>query len=139
MYGNLLSWKKYFSEIFGDISWMFLHYFLMFTYFLYICQFFSWLTSLLKLGQYRYISWSGGVIFLNFFGDIPWILVALPLPFGQIWHGASLVTSFKIQEEPIRWTMLGPCLGHKRANFWLFLLYLCFNLFEMFKINTNIL
>ena len=84
MYGNLLSWKKYFSEIFGDISWMFLHYFPMITYFLYVCQFFSWLTSLLKLGQYRYISWSGGVIFLNFFGDIPWILLALPLPLGQI-------------------------------------------------------
>ena len=38
-----------------------------------------------------------------------------------IWHGTSLGTLSKIQEEPIIRTMRGPCLGHKRATFWQFL------------------
>ena len=38
-----------------------------------------------------------------------------------IWHGASLGKFIMIQEEPIWRTKLRPCLGHKRAIFWLFL------------------
>ena len=40
---------------------------------------------------------------------------------SEIWHGASLGTLIKIQEEPIWRTMWGPCFGHKRAIFWPFL------------------
>ena len=58
---------------------------------------------------------------------------------SDIWHGASLDTIIKIQEEPIRLTMWGPCLGNKRSKFWLFLLYLCFYLIEIFQIFTQIL
>ena len=36
-------------------------------------------------------------------------------------------------------TILGPCFGHKRTKFWPFLLYLCFYLFIMFQILTQIL
>ena len=57
----------------------------------------------------------------------------------DIWHGASLDTIIKIQEEPIRLTMWGPCLGNKRSKFWLFLLYLSFYLIEIFQIFTQIL
>ena len=39
----------------------------------------------------------------------------------EIWHGTSLGTLIKIQEEPIWRTMWGPCFGHKRATFWPFL------------------
>ena len=39
----------------------------MFTYFLYVCQSFSWLTSLLKFGHFRAISCSGWyIVFLIF-------------------------------------------------------------------------
>ena len=50
---------------------MFVHYFEIITYFLYVCQSISWLTFLLKLGQYRDISSSRWDIFLKLFGDIP--------------------------------------------------------------------
>ena len=36
---------------------------------------------------------------------------------SEIWHGASLGTLIKIQEEPIWRTMWGPCFGHNRAIF----------------------
>ena len=39
----------------------------------------------------------------------------------EIWHRTSHGTLIKIQEEPIWRTMLGPCLGHKRAIFWTFI------------------
>ena len=58
----------------------------------------------------------------EFFRNIPGIFLALPLPFGQIWHGASLDTI--IPKEQMRWTMCCWCLGHKRAKIWLFLPYL---------------
>ena len=38
-----------------------------------------------------------------------------------IWHGTSIGTLIKIQEEPILRTMWGPSFGHKRAVFWPFL------------------
>ena len=39
----------------------------------------------------------------------------------EIWHGTSVGILIKIQEEPIRMTMCGPCFGHKRVMFWPFL------------------
>ena len=39
----------------------------------------------------------------------------------EIWYGASLGTLIMSQEEPIWGTMWGPCLGHNRIIFWLFL------------------
>ena len=36
----------------------------------------------------------------------------------EIWHGTSLGTLIKIQEEPVLRTMGRPCFGHKRAIFW---------------------
>ena len=38
---------------------------------------------------------------------------------------------------PIRRTILGPCLGHIRAMFWLFLQQLCFQMHEMAQIFTG--
>ena len=64
-----------FLNFFADIPDMFVHYFEMLTNFLYVCLSISWLTSLLKLDHYRYISCSRSDIFLNFFGDIPGMLV----------------------------------------------------------------
>ena len=60
-----------FLKCFGDIPEMFLHFFQMLTNFLYVCQFVSWLTYLLKLGQYMDIFCSGWDIFQTFLGDIP--------------------------------------------------------------------
>ena len=54
-----------FQKFLGDIAVMFLHYFKTNTNCLYVCQFVSWPTSLLKLGQYRDISCSE--IFLEIF------------------------------------------------------------------------
>ena len=65
----------YLSEIFGGFPGMFVYWIQIFWNFLYVCQSVSWLIPLLKLGQYRYISSTGWYIFLNFFGDIPGILV----------------------------------------------------------------
>ena len=56
---------------------MFLHKIQIFLNFLYVCQSFSWLTSLLKLDKYKDISSSEWYIFLKLFGDIPGMLVHL--------------------------------------------------------------
>ena len=40
-----------FLKIFGDIPWMLLHHFQILLNFLYVCQFVSWLTSLLNLDK----------------------------------------------------------------------------------------
>ena len=63
------------SEIFRDISWMFVHHFQIITNFLSVCLSVSWLTYFLKLCQYRDISLPVWNIFLNFFGDIPWMFL----------------------------------------------------------------
>ena len=54
---------------------MFVHYFEMLTNFLYVCQSVSWLTYLLKIGQYRDISCSRWDIFQKFLEDIPWMFL----------------------------------------------------------------
>ena len=64
-----------FLKFFGDIPGTLVHYFQVILNFFYVCQSASWLTSLLKLDKYRDISSSGWYIFLNFFGDIPLMLV----------------------------------------------------------------
>ena len=66
---------KYLSEFFGHIPDMSLHFLQMITNFLYVCQSISWLTWLLKLGQYRDISSSQWGILLKCFGDISGMLV----------------------------------------------------------------
>ena len=66
-----------FLNFFLDISGMLVHYFQIISNSLYVCQFVSWLTSLLKLNKSRDISSSGWDIFLKFFGDIPGMLVTI--------------------------------------------------------------
>ena len=46
-----------FPNFFLDILGMFLNYFPRIWHILFVCQSFIWLTSVLWLGQYRYISW----------------------------------------------------------------------------------
>ena len=66
-YGDIsFSWWDLFLKFFGDIPEVFLHYFQTLIQFLYVCQSISWLTSLLKWGQYRDISSSEWEIFLKF-------------------------------------------------------------------------
>ena len=70
---SLLKW--YVFLIFWDIPEMFVHFYQIITNLLYVCLSVSWLTYLLKWGQYRDISCPGWDIFLNFFGDIPWMFL----------------------------------------------------------------
>merc|ERR1712081_108394 len=65
----------YLSDIFWRHFYCFAGPFQIVLNFLYVCQSVSWLTSLLKLDKSRDISSSGWDIFLNFFGDIPEMLV----------------------------------------------------------------
>ena len=65
-----------FLIFFGGIAGMFVHLFQIVTNFLYVCQYVSWLTFLLKLNKYWDISSSGWDNCLKFVGDFPW----------QIWH-----------------------------------------------------
>ena len=54
---------------------MFVHFFQIVTKFLYVCQYVSWLTFLLKLDKYKDISCSGWDIFLNLFVEIPGMFI----------------------------------------------------------------
>ena len=69
------SWWDIFLKYFGDILGMFVHFFQIITIFLFVCQSISWLTSLMKLGQFRNISCSWWDIFLKLYGDIPRIFL----------------------------------------------------------------
>ena len=69
------SWWHIFLKFFRDISGIFVHYFQIISNFLYVCQSISWLTSLLKSGQYRDNSYFVWDIFLKFFGRIPGMFV----------------------------------------------------------------
>ena len=57
---------------------MFVHLFQIILNFLYVCQSVSWLAFLLKLGQYRHISCSGGVLFLIFLWIFPGCFYTIP-------------------------------------------------------------
>ena len=64
--------------------------------FLYVCQSVSWLTSWLKLGHYRDISFSGWDIFLKFDGHIPEIFLCyfkIIIIFLYICQSVSWLTS----------------------------------------------
>ena len=82
-----------FLNFFWDIPWMFLHHFPMIKKGLYVCQSVSWLTSLLKLDKYRGISSSGWNIFLNFFGDIP----------GMLLHHFQIILNFVYVCQSVSW------------------------------------
>ena len=74
------NWKKFrevsssgvdiFLKMFLDIPKILVHWSQIILNFFYVCQSVSWLTFLLKLGQYRGIFSSGWDIFLKSFGDI---------------------------------------------------------------------
>ena len=71
----LLFWMRYLPDVFTVNPGMFLHDLQIITNFLFVCQSFSWLTSLMKLGQYRDISCPGQDIFLKMFAAIPGMFV----------------------------------------------------------------
>ena len=64
-----------FLKFFGDIPEMLVHCFQIILNFLNVCQSVSWLTFLQKIDKYRDISSSGSDVSLDFFGDIPEMLV----------------------------------------------------------------
>ena len=118
-YGDIsCSWWDIFLNFFGDIPEMSLHFFQIITNFLYVCQYVSWLTFLLKSDKYRDISCSGWDIFLNFFGGIPWTFVHL---FQKCWIFCMSV-SLLIGLLPY-WnqTNIGISLGLDEISFWNFL------------------
>ena len=85
-----------FLKSFGDIPGMFLHYIQKYQNFLYLCQFAIWLTSLLKLDKYRFISRSGWDIFLKSFGDISAMFV----------HQFQIILNFLYACPSISWLTL---------------------------------
>ena len=116
--GYLLSLMRYFSQIFFRHSWE------AFTLYPDSCIFLVWLLVL----QLAY-----------FINEFFWRHSQDSFSsFGQIWQGTFLDPSIKILEETIRWTTQSPYLIHKMTNSWLFLLYLCLYVFEMFNFLTNI-
>ena len=72
---------------------MFLHHFPIIKNYLYVCQSVCWLTSLLKLDKYRDISYSGWDILLNFFWDIPGMLV----------HYFQIIMNFQYVCQSVSW------------------------------------
>ena len=79
----------------------------MLTNFLYVCQSISWLTSLLKLGQYRNISCSGWDIFLKLYRDIPWIFL----------HYFQISSYFWLVCQSVSWLTSVQKLGQYRDIF----------------------
>ena len=81
---------------------MLVHLFQIILNFLYVCQYVSWLTSLLKLDKLRDIFSSGWDIFLEFFEDIPETLVhwfQIILNFLYVCQSGSWHTSFMKSNE----------------------------------------
>ena len=62
-------------RFFGHIPWMLVYYLQIIPNLLYVCQSVSWLTFLQKIDKYRDISSSGSDVSLDFFGDIPEMLL----------------------------------------------------------------
>ena len=116
----LLIWRRYLPENFLRHSWD------VFALFSNNCKFLVCL-SVLQLAyllteirpiQIYLLVWNSYLSEL--FQRHSWDIFSSTFAFGKIWHEASLDPCTKIQEELIRQTMLGPCLGHKRAKFCLF-------------------
>ena len=72
--------------------------------FLYVCQSVIWLTSLLKFDKYGDISCSWWDIFLNFFGDIPEMLV----------HNLGIILNFLYVCQSVGWLTSLPKLDKYR-------------------------
>ena len=112
---------------------MFFYCFPIITNFLDVSQSFSWLTSSLKLGQYRYISLSGRFFFLNFLGDIPGIFLAPPLHLGKFSMKHPWTQASKFRKNQLG----GPCGAYKRAKFWLFYCIFATTCLKCFKFWLN--
>ena len=82
-----------FFKFFSDIPGMFVHYFQIITNFLFVCQSYSLLISLLKLDQYRDISRPGWDIFLKIFWDIP----------GMFLHYFAIIANFLYVSQSFSW------------------------------------
>ena len=82
-----------FIKFFWDIPFMFVHYFQIITNFLFVCQSYSLLISLLKLDQYRDISRPGWDIFLKIFWDIP----------GMFLHYFAIIANFLYVSQSFSW------------------------------------
>ena len=80
-------------KYFGGIPGIFVHLFQMILNFLYVCQFVSWLTSLLKLDKSRDISCSGWDVVLKFLGDIP----------GMFIHYFQIIINFVYVCQSVSW------------------------------------
>ena len=125
---------SYISEFFWNITRIFLDYLQIILNFLYVCQSFSWLTFLLKLGQYRYISCTGRDIFLKIFGGFPGInlqLIQVILNFLYVCQSFSWLTSllklYKYRDiSSSEWDVFLIFFGYIP---WIFL--------EYFQINPN--
>ena len=122
---------RYLSEIFVDISGIFVHYFQIIPNFLYVCQSVSWLTSLLKLGQYRNISCSGWDIFLKLYRDIPRIFL----------HYFQISSYFWLVCQSVSWLTSVQKLGQYRdisCSGWYIFLKLFGNIPGMFVCHFQI-
>ena len=96
------SWWDIFLKFLGDILGLFVHFFQIITDFLYVCQSISWLTSIMKLGQYRDISYSGWDIFLKIFGHITGMFLhyfQINANFLYVCQSVSWLTSLQILNE----------------------------------------
>ena len=86
-------------KFFGDILGICVNFFQIITYFLYVCQSIGWLTSIMKLGQYRDISYSGWDIFLKIFGHITGMFLhyfQINANFLYVCQSVSWLTSLQI-------------------------------------------
>ena len=93
------SWWDIFLKFLGDILGLFVHFFQIITDFLYVCQSIGWLTSIMKLGQYRDISYSGWDIFLKIFGHITGMFLhyfQINANFLYVCQSVSWLTSLEI-------------------------------------------
>jgi len=93
---------------------MFLHYFPIISNILFVCQSFIWLTSVLRLGQYRYISWKSYLS--ESFWRHSWDIFSLHLcPLGKFgmehpWTQASKFRKNQLGEPcgAYVWAIKGP-------------------------------
>ena len=86
---------------------MFLHYFPIISNILFVCQSFIWLTSILRLGQYRYISWKSYLS--ESFWRHSWDIFSLHLcPLGKFGMEHPWTQASKFRKNQLG----GPCGAH---------------------------